>query len=260
MKLPEDRTTYFFVDESGDPIFFNKHGECIVGQEGCSKVLILGFIALDGPSSVRRQLALLRKSVVGDPYFAGIPSLARTAKAFHANDDVPEVRERVYRFIAGLDCRAEIVVARKILPLFRKRHHSNESDFYDDIVAKLFLNKLHLTRRNIIYFAKRGSRSRQRPLEEAIGKAVAAFETKWSTKVATEIKVLIQGPAEEPCLQLVDYVNWAIYRAFVRGEMRYFNLVRAKVRMVCDVYDTDRYPENFYTSRNPFDIKKISPL
>jgi hypothetical protein len=55
-------------------------------------------------------------------------------------------------------------------------------------------------------------------------------------------------------------VNWAVYRAYMRGEMRFFNVIREKVRMICDVYDTDQYPGNFYSSRNPFDIKKISPL
>jgi hypothetical protein len=36
---------YYFVDESGDPCFYDKYGNYIVGQEGCSKMLMLGFIA-----------------------------------------------------------------------------------------------------------------------------------------------------------------------------------------------------------------------
>ena len=42
-KTKQGKTT-FFVDESGDPIFFNKYGKSIVGQEGCSKILLIGFI------------------------------------------------------------------------------------------------------------------------------------------------------------------------------------------------------------------------
>jgi hypothetical protein len=34
--------TYFFVDESGDPTFFNKKGECIL-DKGASPILVLGF-------------------------------------------------------------------------------------------------------------------------------------------------------------------------------------------------------------------------
>ncbi len=28
---------YFFVDESGDPTFYDKRGNLIVGEQGCSK-------------------------------------------------------------------------------------------------------------------------------------------------------------------------------------------------------------------------------
>lgn len=260
MRLPEDRTTYYFVDESGDPVFFDKRGNCIVGLGGCSKILLLGFVVVNDPVAVRRQLDTLRKTIVADPYFQGIPSLVKTARAFHANDDVPEVRERVYKLIAELNVSAEVVVARKFLPLFRRKHHSSETEFYDDIVTKLFQNKLHLSLRNVIYFAKRGSRNRQQPLETAIDSAATRFGRRWGTRAATQTKVYIQGPAEEPCLQIVDYVNWAVYRAFVRREMRFYNVIREKVRMVCDVYDTIKYPGNFYSSRNPFDAEKISPL
>jgi len=260
MKAAEEKTTNFFVDESGDPTFFNRDGECIVGRAGCSRILVLGFVATDDPSAIRKGLASLRADMLADPYFKGVPSLAKTARVFHANDDIPEVRERVYRFISGLDIRAELIVARKVLALFRKHHHSREGEFYDDIVSKLFHGKLHLSRRNVIYFAKRGSSSRQRPLEEAIGKAISGFEQRWETRVETETRVLVQRPMEEPCLQVIDYVNWAVYRAFERREMRFFEVIREKVRMICDVYDTDRYPGNFYTSRNPFDVDKTSPL
>jgi len=27
-----------------------------------------------------------------------------------------------------------------------------------------------------------------------------------------------------------------------------------------DLYDTDRYPKNWYNKRNPFDVNKITPL
>ncbi len=260
MRLPADTIAYFFVDEAGDPVFFNKRGECIVGQAGCSRILILGFAMMADPVAVRRALAQLRAEVASDPYFSGIPSMSKTTRAFHANDDVPEVRERVYRLVAGLDISAEVVVARKILPLFRKRHHSSEGEFYDDMVAKLFQNKLHLSARNVVYFAKRGSSTRQLPLERAIARAVAGFENRWKTKVSTNASVLVQRPAEEPCLQVIDYVNWAVYRAYTKQEMRFFNVIRDRVRLVCDVYDTDKYPANFYTGRNPFDIKRASPL
>jgi hypothetical protein len=34
-------TQYFFVDESGDPTFYDEDGNLIVGQEGCAPILLL---------------------------------------------------------------------------------------------------------------------------------------------------------------------------------------------------------------------------
>ena len=69
---------------------------------------------------------------------------------------------------------------------------------------------------------------------------------------------------QEPALQVVDYVNWAVQRAFERGEMRYFEYLRDKIELVWDVFDFEKYKlkeGNIYDRRrNPFDIKKASPL
>ena len=42
--------------------------------------------------------------------------------------------------------------------------------------------------------------------------------------------------------------------------MRYYDFVKDKVSFICDIYDFDKYPKNFYGKSNPFDIKKVSPL
>lgn len=112
----------------------------------------------------------------------------------------------------------------------------------------------------MIYFAKRGSRTRQAPIEGAISKSIEIFEKKWNTNVNSRTIVQAQTPVGEPCLSVVDYMNWAVYRAFTRNEMRYFETVRDKVSLLIDLYDTDRYPKNWYTKKNPFHINKITPV
>ena len=119
---------------------------------------------------------------------------------------------------------------------------------------------MHRYEHNFIYFAKRGSRNRQAPLSGAIQHGIDRFEHKWSAQVTTTFKVQAQTPKGEPCLSVIDYMNWAVYRAFTRGEMRYFNTVAEKVSLVVDLYDIGNYPNNWYNRRNPFDAKKITPL
>lgn len=260
MKKPNAESSYFFVDESGDPTFYDRKGNLIVGQEGCSTLLILGLVEIRDPIPLRRAILSLQSEIVNDPYFSGVPSIQQTKIAFHAKDDVPEVRYRFYNLLAELDFRAQFVVARKIERVFRNNFHSKENEFYDHLITQLFDGKLHKHASNFIFFAKRGSRSRQVPIANAIEKSIHIFETKWNTTVNTETVVQAQSPAGEPCLSIVDYMNWAVFRAFTRKEMRYFETVRNKVGLLIDLYDTVKYPQNWYSKKNPFHANKITPL
>lgn len=257
--IEDRRHTYFFVDEPGDPCFFNKTGECILGKEGCSSILLLGFIRTIDPRSLRKAILKLNEEIKNDDYLKDIPSVKKTVIAFHAKDDVPEVREKVFKLIRELDFKAEFVVARKRLDVFTKRHKRDENVFYGEIVSRLFERKLH-QQSNVIYFSKRNNKSNQKHLETAIRGAVLNFENKHKIKVETDTKIYIQTPSDEPCLQIIDYMNWAIQRAFVKREMRYCSFVKEKVSFICDIYDFDKYPNNFYSKQNSFEIEKITPL
>lgn len=251
---------YFFVDESGDPTFYNRFGKFIVGDEGCSKILLIGFIMTENPILMRKQILKLKDEVVNDPYLQGIPSLEKTKKYFHAKDDTPEVREKVFKMIANFDFKAEFIVARKKEKIFKKRHRGNPNVFYDDIIAKLFTNKLHLAEKSHIYYEGRGNRKRQEPFEDAIRTAINLFEDKWGMKNDSEVEIFPMSSTGEPCLQIVDYMNWAVQRAFVMGDDRYVKFLDDKISLICDVYDSNNYPRIYYTKNNKFDKNKISPL
>jgi hypothetical protein len=260
MKQAQTGSNWFFVDESGDPVFYDSKSNLIVGQGGCSSILMLAFVETTDPRPLRQSMLNLQQEIVNDPYFQGVPSLKKTKIAFHAKDDLPEIRYRVYKHLATLDFRAQFVVARKSEQLFQNKFNGNQNIFYDSLVTQLFQNVLHRYEANTIIFAKRGSRDRQEPLRRAIQQGKERFEEAWRTTVATRIDIQAQRPRGEPCLSIVDYMNWAVYRAFTRGEMRYFNVVADKVSLLVDLYDYKKYPKNWYNRKNSFDINKITPL
>ncbi|MBI3913343.1 MAG: DUF3800 domain-containing protein [Chloroflexi bacterium] len=260
MKDPIKGTNWFFVDESGDPTFYDRYGNMIVGQEGCSPILILGFIETTNPAPMRRALAELHQQIAADEYLKQIPSISKSNRVFHAKNDAPEVRQAVYKLIRTLDFKAQFVVARKIERVFRTTFHANEGEFYDYLVTLLFQNVLHRYSRNQIYFSQRGTRIRRVRFEEAIQRGVSKFEARWNTKLQTGISIDPQTAIGEPCLEVIDYMNWAVYRAFVKQEMRYYRFVEEKVSLLVDHYDNAKYPRNWYTRDNPFDIEKVSPL
>lgn len=260
MKQKSIDKLYFFVDESGDPFFYDRKGNFIAGKEGCSQLLIIGFIKAEEPEVIRKKIINLQSEIARDEYLIQIPSLRKSLNYFHATDDSAEVREKVFKLIKELPFKSEFIVARKFENIFIKRHKKSPNIFYDDIVTKLFQNQLHKSKENIIYYATRGNRARQKPFEEAIRSGVLVFEEKWKIKVGSEIKIFPQRPVGEPCLQVADYMLWAVQRAFIKGEMRYYNFLQDKVSLIADIYDFDKYPNNYYNKRNPFDLKKISPL
>jgi hypothetical protein len=258
MKHPVTDESYFFVDESGDSTFYDAKGHFHVGTEGCSPVLILGFVETQKPQEMRRAVLRAQQSIISDPYLAGIPSIAKTGVALHAKDDASEVRYLFYKELKSLPFKAQFIVARKIERIFRSDHGASEDRFYDDLISRLFQNVLHRFQHNHIVFSTRGSRERRRPLEEAIKQARTRFEEKYKVQApCTTFEIEPQSPKGEPCLSVIDYMNWAVQRAYTRREMRYYNFVEDKVSLLWDIYDFGKKP---YCRKNPFDIEKAAPL
>lgn len=158
MKETEQKTAYYFVDESGDPNFYGKGGDIIVGQHGCSRILLLGFVRVEEPESIRKCLADLHNQITQEPYLKDIPSIRKTRVAFHAKDDCPEVRMMVYKTLAQQDFVAQVIVARKIERMFRSRYKGSRDKFYEDLVSRLFQNETHKAEINNIIFSKRGNK------------------------------------------------------------------------------------------------------
>ncbi len=260
---------YFFVDESGDSTFFNRYGKVIVGKEGCSKILLIGFIETTNPEALRASIIKLSNELKNDDFISGIPSFKQKTitDGFHAKNDSLEVKEKVFKLIKSLDFKCHVFIARKDVERFcNNRFEGKPNKFYDYIVTKLFENRLHLYEENHIYFSERGSSNRLNPLRHAVNLAIEGFNSKWNIEKRSETHVIIQRPYQEPCLQIIDYLNWAIYRAIIKGESHYFDFIQDKYSLVVDIFDTKKAGKennwkNYYDRKNnPFHPKKMSPL
>jgi len=263
MKEAEQKALYFFVDESGDPNFYGKGGDIIVGTPGCSRILLLGFVRVEQPDIIRECLSELQDQIAREQYLQDIPSIRKTKIAFHAKDDCPEVRMMVYKTLAQQDFAAQVIVARKIERMFRSRYKGSRDKFYEDLVGKLFQNETHKAEINNIVFSKRGNKIQQHTMRAAIVAGVDRFRQKWGTDISTQLNIETLSSSHDFMLQVVDYTNWAVQRAFEKGEMRYFNFLRNKYELVLDLFDKKNYAGggNFYNrDKNPFEIKKASPL
>ena len=215
---PESLSTlHFFVDEAGDPTLFDAKGRVLVGQEGCSKTFIVGKLDAADPVALHRALEQLRVDLTADPYFKRVPSMQpgrnKTARAFHAKDDVAEVRREVFKVLMGHDLRFYGVVRHKpsLLDYVRQRNEREPTyryrgdELYDTPVNKLFRRYHPFAERLQICFAKRGRKSRAQAFRSAIEKAEARFETQYGVRLSAEVAIVASTPPENAGLQAVDY-------------------------------------------------------
>ncbi|MCL4740740.1 MAG: DUF3800 domain-containing protein [Phycisphaerales bacterium] len=263
---------HYYVDEAGDLTLFDAKGRVIVGNEGVSRAFMVGVAHVPDPAHASAALDALRRSLLDDPYFRGVPSMrpgaGKTARAFHAKDDVAEVRREVFRLLPSLGAKVQVVVRRKdaLVAQARMMHDRlgrklSADEVYDSLSSRLLKNLLHKADENRIVFARRGKSDRADALERTIVRAKRNFSRRWG--IPSDRPTLIRSafPHEEAGLQVVDYYLWALQRLYERNEDRYFNLLRDGYRLVMDIDDTRRraYGE-WYSVANPLTLEKRKPL
>lgn len=257
-----------FLDEAGDTTFFGKGRVPILGQEGVSRSFGLGMVKFAAPViEVRSQIEQLCREAQSGAYLTTIPSVAKRIQAggffFHAKDDPPEARERLFKWIRQTDCSLEMVVGRKIPALFAKKHHSKDAEFYADLLSHLLKTKLKLGRRLVVTVAERGKTTRNHVLESAIAKARERFLKKEdAVHISSQVVFNVQTPRTEPLLCVPDYLAWAVQRVFERGDTRYYDFIRERISLVVDLYDVEKYEgsRNYYTRKKPLTAEnKLGP-
>lgn len=215
----------YFVDEGGDSTLFASKGRVIIETPGCSRFFILGLMDVLDPARLQRAFDDLRARLMNDPYFKDVPSMRangqKTARTFHAKNDLPEVRKEVFTLLRNTDgLRYFAVVADKwrVLEYVRQqnernpghRYHPNE--LYDYLTRRLFKNLLHKDGGYEIVFSKRGKSDRTAALRQALEAARERFAKQWNVVSNAPMQVLAGAPSAHAGLQAVDYFTWALQR------------------------------------------------
>jgi hypothetical protein len=257
-----------FLDETGDTTFYGSGRKLILGQNGVSLSFGLGIVRIDRPLvDVRREVQDLQQQVENDPLLNTIPSVQKRLASggffFHACKDSPEVRAVLLRYLRSLPCEAEVVIARKIPRLFEKQHHGREEEFYADLLAHLAKNRLKRPGTLVLNVAERGSSTREKVLTEALRLAEERAAKKWGLEnVRARTVFNVQTPRTEPLLTISDYLCWAVQRVFEQGDVRHYNYLIDRIRLVVDLYDRENYENNrnYYDKKNPLTPgKKLGP-
>lgn len=252
-------TYHRFIDEAGDMTFFLKgKAPAPLGGNGISRTFILGMAYIKQDlEQVRGFIRTFCKEIENDPYFNEIPSVKKRIDQgdfyLHAKDDPPELRYKFLMFLLkNVDFSVQMVVGRKQLTRFTNKHNSREREFYADLLSHLLKDKANY-QKLVINIAERGSSTKNNNLENALRQAHIRYAKRHAEEYKADIKFNVQYYSSEPILAITDYMLWTVQRVFERGETRFYDVVKDRIPLILDLYDTTKYDnyQNYYGPKNP---------
>jgi hypothetical protein len=114
------------------------------------------------------------EGILSNNLYNTIPSIA-TGKGWyvHARSDHPEIRAKFFELLRGLSgYKAHIVVAKKELTAFNRKHNNNPTEFYFDVLHHLLNGRIKNDDcQYSLYLAQRGNNSLHR-FQQAVSKAL----------------------------------------------------------------------------------------
>lgn len=241
----------YFVDEAGDGVLFGPKGGDLLSKGEVRRFFMLGFVEYHHPDHIEETFEKLRRNLLSDPLFSSIASLDparnKTAQFFHAKDDHPEIRLKVFELIRELDFKFSVIIKdmRAVKSYVESRgrvdsdYRYNPDELYDYTVRMLFKERLHKVDSYEITFSKRGKSDRTLALRAQLEKL---RERVGLESDPNRFSVKVENTRQSACLQLVDYCLWAVQRAYERGEIRFLHSIWNKISILREVdYGDQKY-------------------
>lgn len=265
-KSPIHEKRYFFIDESGDPTFYGKGKKLLAGQPGFQPLLLIGMIALTDKQEIRRAIVDFQNRIKNDPLYNTIPSVANSKGWYlHARGDSPDVRSKFVEFLRDLKgYKCYIVIGRKRLDLFHKKHNGNEREFYFDLVYHLLKDRLNKEDEFYQIFLSARDKSSRTQLRDAVGKAVQRDNQRRRKPPEIQFDHEIVTSRDTPELSIIDYLLWALQRYILQDDGRFYKALIDKYNLIIDLYDFDNYSNkisgrsNYYNRSKPFSTERAS--
>lgn len=232
--------TFLFIDESGDPVFYGNRKKLLVGTTGFQPYLIIGMIETYDRKALRKAVVNFINDIQTDILYNSIPSVCHAKGWYvHARGDHPEIRAKFFELLRRLEgYKAHIVIAKKNLDIFNRKHNNNPTEFYFDVLHHLLNGRL----KNCncfykLYLSQRGNNSLHH-FQEAVAKTLKNDEAKINGTIQYNLEIV---PGKEmPEFSIIDYLIWAIQRKLLQQEGRYFESVKEKFESIIDLYAGER--------------------
>ena len=202
---------YIFLDESGDLGFDFK-------KKGTSKVFIITCLFIEN----KRPLEKIVRKTHSDLQ----KKYKRKFGVLHAVKEKPITRQRLLKRLAEIDCSIITIYLNK-LKVYTKLQ--DEKQVLYNYVANILLDRIYTKKLvpikdKIIFIASK--RETNKFLNENFR---IYLNNQVKNRHEIDMEVLIKTPSEEKSLQVVDFVCWAIFRKYGKGDSSYYNLIKSKI-------------------------------
>jgi hypothetical protein len=262
---------HYYVDEAGDSALFNARGKVIVGTPGCSSHFFIGLLSAFAPISLESDLRALNQFVLADSSLNWRGKYKKPVRGFHANDDLPEVRDLVFSLLIKHQFKFFAVIKDKLeaVKYVRQKNQTHPQwrydgdGLYDNLVSRLFQTRLHKNYEHNVYFASRGHSDRTAALKKALEHVQAKAKEMYNPE-STGIMAIFNSstPSKNVNLQAVDYCLWAIQRFYTLKEDKYLKMIWPLVSMVQEMDSkTGKKNGDIYTKKkHPFEVLNLPKI
>lgn len=206
-------TLYIFIDESGD-FNFSKNG---------SKFYLFTAVMTEDPTAEVRQIKQAQFDILSGQVLSDLDATyldEHLSTHFHASEDKQPVRDIFFNIISGMETiLANSVVVRKnrTNPVLRE-----EKRFYSKFLGSLlaYIFKAYPYTDLCILVNGCAINKNKKIFKQTIAREVRARNSK------IKFRILFPAKGSHCHLQIVDYINWAIFRKWEGGDPRSYNIIK----------------------------------
>lgn len=200
-----------FLDESGD-LGFAK-------TKKSSRFFIISFIFVKDKRLLEKIAKKIHKSLRKKVKRIG-------GGVLHAVKEKPETRIRLLKAVEKVDCSIMAIYLDKSRVYTQLR---NDKHILYNYVVNILLDRLiskKLLDRNDPITLIAAKRETNKFLNENFSSYLQS-QVKKNHKLL--VSTLIRSPQEEKSLQIADFVCWALFRKYERGDEGYYDLIKSKI-------------------------------
>ncbi|MCF6245220.1 MAG: DUF3800 domain-containing protein [Sulfurovum sp.] len=215
-----DDVVYIFVDEAGD-MDFSTNG---------SKYYMFNFLVKQRPFKVHEHIANYRYSLLErnlDPTKGSRLDI----EYFHAHNDNKYIKDELFNTIATFD-KNRVKVYSYILekPKVHPQKRKEKERFYIDnlnYAIQRLLGKLQIDKNFIIITDRLPVQKNKKKQVGALKKGIKEYIK--SNKLDIRYDIFHHTSASSANLQIVDYISWAIFRKYERGDSGYYDKIKTYI-------------------------------